>query len=245
MATNHSYKTGTYGGVDLHVITTAASNIKLLNLRQTDGGLKVLRNTSHYGVNGGWYNMSTDLKLLNIAMQDGQPVGPSTQGNTNDVGMGAVAWNGTQVSAYTQAMSASDISGISGTGTWIQGGIALWIGYQGWEQKVKDQWAGTYLTGTACRTAMVGKLGYNQVDLFVTVEKVTFAAFRSAVQAFYGITSDSAQANNSHQGIMLDGSYSSQMRAKNSSNTTVNVALSDSSGSYRPIAQLVTLKSTT
>ena len=33
MAVNHTYTTGTYGGVALNILTTAASNIQLLSFR--------------------------------------------------------------------------------------------------------------------------------------------------------------------------------------------------------------------
>ena len=244
MATNHTYTSGTYNSVNLSIITTAASNIKLLNLRNTTGGMKSLQASSYFGINGAWFNMGTGDDILNIAKNNGSFVGPNTEGQNNYVGSGAVAWNGSQLSCYSSVDSADDISFLSNSNTWGQGGIALWLGYSAWENQVRNQsGAEIYLSGNAARTAMIANMSTNQVYLIVTTNNVTTTSFRSAIQSFLGII-DQGQANNTYQGIMLDGGGSSQLKAKNSANTTINIANS-SGGVYRPLTQIVALKSTT
>lgn len=188
--------------------------------------------------------MSTNKIILNIAKYNGSVVGPDTEGQNNSVGSGAVAWNGSQLSCYSSVDSADDISFLSNSNTWGQGGIALWLGYSDWENQVRNQ-SGAYefLSGPAARTAMIANMSTNKVYLIVTTASVTMASFRSAIQSFLGIV-DQGQANNTYQGIMLDGSYSSQLKAKDSANNTINIANS-SGGSYRPLTQIVALKSTT
>lgn len=245
MATN--FVQGTYAGVDLSILSTSASNIQVLNFRSLNGSKKSLRNSSYFGINGGWYNRGATVRtdqVINIAMNNGSPVGPDTnrdgrlEGSDNYVGSGVVAWNGSQLSCYADVSTASEISFLSNRNTWAQGGIALWLGYGNWEDQVDNQPAASSYKAAAegGRTALIANMNTNTVYLIITTEKVTMASFRSAIQSFLGIY-DGAQANYTIQGIMLDGGSSTQMRAKNSSNSIVNL------GNSSAIPQFVALKS--
>ena len=98
MATN--YSCATYSGVELHIIRTDAQNIKPVNLMNTTR--TSMENTNYYGVNGGFFNMSGDNRTLNIALENGNVVGPYlnnySNGFGNSVGSGAIYWNGSQLS---------------------------------------------------------------------------------------------------------------------------------------------------
>ena len=63
-----------YSGVELHIIRTDAQNIKPVNLMNTTR--TSMENTNYYGVNGGFFNMSGDNRTLNIALENGNVVGP-------------------------------------------------------------------------------------------------------------------------------------------------------------------------
>ena len=245
MATQHTYLGGTFAGIPLNIIITAASNIQLVNFRNS-GSKKSLRNSSYYGINGAWYNRDSNVRtdqILNIAMYNGSALGPDTnrdglpEGSNNYVGSGVVAWNGSQLSCYTSVEAASEISFLKRAGTWGQGGIALWLGWSNWLAQVEAQPSGSLYTGSADgRTALIANMSTNKVYLIVTTATATTATFRAAIQSYLGIT-DGAQANNTYQGIMLDGGSSTQLKAKTSNNTTVNI------GNSSAIPEVIVLKS--
>ena len=72
MATN--YFRQTHEGVNLHIIKTAASNIQLIN--QLNTTRQNMQNSGYYGINGGFFNFEGDHRTLNIAVNNGQCVGP-------------------------------------------------------------------------------------------------------------------------------------------------------------------------
>lgn len=243
----------------LHIIKTAASNIKLTTLNTAEDGenpldvMKTLAQTNYIGVNGGFFlsditsigGTPRPQQLVNIATQDGNVVGPSWEGTNNGTGTGAVGWNGSQLSCYTNVTSKNNISFSGNPGTWVQGGIALWLGYSQWRTKVDAQKGDKeylvdedYLTEGSSRTAMIAQMNTNEVYLIMTTGAPTFAEFRTAVQLYFGIN-DGAQANNSIQGVMLDGGISSQMRVKDGAYIQ-NLPLLGN----RKLAQLVVLKNT-
>lgn len=57
MAEKHGYIKRTYGNKVLHVLYTSASNIRLYTL----GGKSCLRNSSYFGVNGGWFDSAHSI----------------------------------------------------------------------------------------------------------------------------------------------------------------------------------------
>lgn len=249
MATKHTYEARTCAGVALHVISTAASNIQVLNFRSINGQKKSLSNSTYFGINGGWFNRGASVRtdqVINIAMNNGAAVGPDTnrdgrpEGSDNYIGSGVVAWNGSQLSCYASVEHASEISFLSRAGTWGQGGIALWLGWSAWESQVNNQPnASMYKdAATGGRTALIANMSTNKVYLIITEEEVTMAEFRAAIQSYLGIT-DGNQANNTYQGVMLDGGSSTQLKAKNASNATVT------KGNNSVIPQFIALKSNT
>ena len=149
---------------------------------------------------------------------------------------GVVAWNGSQVSCYGDVTHASQISFLSSSGTWGQGGIALWLGWSNWEAQVDNQPAASQYKPALenGRTTLIANMSTNKAYLIITTAPVTMATFRSAIQGYLGIT-DGAQASNTYQGVMLDGGSSTQLKAKNSSNATVNV------GHTNPVSEIVAL----
>lgn len=239
---SHRYTTGTYNGITLHILRTHANNIKLLDQTGSSGGQKALQNSGYFGCNGGWFNMSTDQDILNIAMNDGGKVGSGTYGGLgNYVGSGAIAWNGNAwaLSHYTNAPSYSSIGFSTQTNTWAQGGFHLWLGHSGWRNNFINQPSGSdFIDGAAYRTAMIANMTSKSIYLIVALQSVTVTAFRSAIQSYLNI-SDASQLNSTIQGILLDGGGSSQLRAKSSSGSVVNAPQT------RPLAQIVVLKDAT
>lgn len=238
MATN--YSCATYSGVELHIIRTDAQNIKPVNLMNTTR--TSMENTNYYGVNGGFFNMSGDNRTLNIALENGNVVGPYlnnySNGFGNSVGSGAIYWNGSQLMTTYSVEYADQLSIYGDSGTWAQGGIGLWLGYNDWENQFKSQKnADAYFDRESQKTAIVADMSRNLVYLVVTEDIVSTADFRVALQAYLGI-SDGAQANNTYQALLLDGSGSSQMRARSSNGSIVNIK-----GDSRNLSQIITLRS--
>lgn len=97
------------------------------------------------------------------------------------------------------------------------------------------------MTGSDRRTALIANIGTQKVYLISTPNAVTFATSRSAIQAMFGF-SDGAQANQTLQGIMLDGGHSSQLRAKSTNNAMLSPADLPSELFCRELIQLITLK---
>lgn len=238
MATN--YTCATYSGVELHIIQTDAQNIKPVNLMNT--ARTSMEDTNYYGVNGGFFNMSGDNRTLNIALENGNVVGPYrndySNGFENNIGSGAISWNGSQLSTTYSVEYADQLSIYGNSGTWAQGGIGLWLGYYDWENQFKIQKnADAYLDRKSQKTAIVADMNGNLVYLVVTEDNVSTADFRAALQDYLGIF-DGAQANNTYQGLLLDGSGSSQMRARSSNGSIVNIK-----GDSRNLSQIITLRS--
>ena len=65
----------------MYVYDTPATNIQLLTLDKK----KSLVDSTYYGINGGWFNLSVSEAigrgLLNITYFDGRPVGRATYGD--------------------------------------------------------------------------------------------------------------------------------------------------------------------
>ena len=87
--------------------------------------------------------MSGDNRTLNIALENGNVVGPYlnnySNGFGNSVGSGAIYWNGSQLSTTQSVEYADQLSIYGESGTWAQGGIVLWLGYYNWENQFKIQ----------------------------------------------------------------------------------------------------------
>lgn len=232
----------------LHIITTHASNIRLLNQR-VNGRAQTMKASGYCGINGAWFNSGTDQAILNIAVQDGACVGPGTQGSENvNVGSCIIAWDGTSAKFFRAILNASTMlyagSPYLQAGTWMQGGIGLWLGYNDWLTLYAAQDGGAsmayYNSGAARRTGLIAGQsgsGAGMVKLVVSNGALTVASFRAAMQAYLGIT-DGPVMNMEYQAIMLDGGGSSEMVAKNALGQTVVFPADQTRG----IPEIITLK---
>lgn len=259
MATHYEYKYYKNDSVPLHIIRTHASNIVLRNLYKDFGETKHLAAAGYVGVNGCWFNADRYLSdgtiytvgnkaLLNIAVQDGEPLGISAEdaseksGATNGrCGRGAIAWNTAWVYSYEELADYNTLdSSFKQEGAWIQGGIALRLGYSNWLATASAQYAdSTYFSENAYRTAMVSDHSNCKIHLIVADKKVTPAVFRAAIQEYLGIT-DSDADHYSYRGIMLDGGNSSTMAVTVDSKQYVY----PSNLLRRELTQVVTMKNT-
>lgn len=252
MATKHTYHTGTYSGKTLHVLSTPASNIRLYNLKGTSS----LINSAYYGINGGFFSWDSN-KALNIALSDGAAIGPGDVGTDNNwAGGGVISWNGVSVkfNAPIQEMGKLDEDVRSGqSGTWAQGGHSMYLGNKNWLSKMYGDVLQTVdehnpdldkiVNNSSYRTGLVADKTTKMVHLVVTLSGCTFSTFRAAIQSYLGI-SDGSSDSTRYVGLFLDGSYSSQMKAKNTSNNVITVANLDS-GAYRKLHQIIVLRSAT
>lgn len=244
MAEHHGYIKRTYGNKVLHVLYTPASNIRLYTLK----GNSCLRNSAYWGVNGGWF----DSSALNIAYCDGEQVDVKTN-NNNWCGGGVITWNGGQFGVYSNTQNASvlpsEIISEKKTGTWAQGGHSMNLGNSNWKSLVFDAFGVTEATAPASllaivntptgRTAMVVDTITKLVYLFVTQSACTFETFRSLIQTYLEIT-ESTVTSTRYSGLFLDGSKSSQLKAKSGS-TTVYSDTKDGSD-YRKLHEVIILR---
>lgn len=218
---NQTYETSN----GLHIINVSGKNIKLIN-QSASGSAKTLAATNYSGINGSFFDMDGTNNLLTIAYQDGKCLGRSgVYGRQNRVGGCVIAWNGSNVCWHENIEWADDLLGTGSaylkTGTWMQGGIGLWLGYSGWLTPYNaqdDGSANSYNDGTARpRTGLIGCLtGSNAgtVKLVVTNGSMTVPNFRAAIQGYLRLT-DGASASRVYQALMLDGGISTQMAALN------------------------------
>ena len=110
----------------MYVYDTPATNIQLLTLDKK----KSLVDSTYYGINGGWFNLSASGEigrgLLNITYCDGRPVGSATYGDpprdgtAQTVGDAAIFYNGANKTLKEViAESATDIVGVTNTKSWV------------------------------------------------------------------------------------------------------------------------------
>lgn len=237
MANNHTYTVKTCNGLKLHVIKTAVTNIKLLTLNEKQN----LAESSYYGINGGYFDMGHN-NMLSFAMSDGEILCWSN----NDIGFGMLSWD-TIASRLEFGTTGAELTAYLGNyGAWGQGGHRLILGYNNWR---KDMIAVNELTAKAIdekkngRTALVVDIIDNQAYLIVARDAndsntIDVTKFRTALNEYFSLTEGSTESPR-YKGIMLDGSYSSQLKAKDG-NTTVNIK-----GARRPLCQIVALRDAT
>lgn len=172
-----------------------------------------------------------DPKTLNISWQNGTWVpGKSSNpngsgGDYNELGYSAIYWTGSQLN-FIRTLYGSNISGISSSGTWAQGGVSLYLGNSNWKSKILDnnneRCPIDYVTELAKgRTAIVANTSTKQVYLIITTASQTLTQFRTAIQSYLGIT-DGGADNATYKGLMLDGGGSSQLKCRNSSGTEIS-----------------------
>lgn len=248
MPTQYEYITKTSkNGIKLHIMKTNASNIMLRNLKCEHN----LFDRIYFGINGGFFSWTKNgnrYRVLNLAKCDGAVVGPNSDDGISNgwLGGGVIYWDGKYLKCLTgePTIEASEIPGTKDTGTWAQGGYSMWLG----DKKAKersleevnndDQYG--YLSNSAKgRTALVADLTYKKVYLIVTPSSNTFTTFKQAIEEYLNIT-EGDTASSRYKGIMLDGSGSSQMKAKNSSGDVVEIR-----GDERNLCEIIALRNAT
>lgn len=209
MATNYTRRSYTASnGINLKIIKTAASNIKLVDL----GGSKNLKQSGYTGINGGFFTWGTSGHILSLAKCDGQVLCDSN----NWLGAAAIYWNSKTLNCINgeRQLTASEIPGTLRPNTWAQGGYYMWLGANDAFDRAMDevnQDDGGYLTLSASgRTALVADIIHQDVYLIVTNTNNKFITFCRAIEEYLGVTPGSVPSGQFH-GVMLDGSGSSQL----------------------------------
>ena len=229
----------------MYVYDTPATNIQLLTLDKK----KSLVDSTYYGINGGWFNLSASGEigrgLLNITYCDGGPVGSATYGDpprdgtAQTVGDAAIFYNGANKTLKEViAESATDIVGVTNTKSWAQGGIALSLGKREWTNRKSvsaNQAANAW-------TALVADLTTTRVHLIVTKDPsakktITQQDFRDAIMEYFDIP-ESSSVSSRYKGILLDGSDSTQMKVLNDYGNKVTIYNSKANRSLCSIVAL-------
>lgn len=235
-----SYKYSTYPAnkVNLNVIQTSPGNIQLKALNLSAN----LEHTSVIGINGGFFSDQVEgttgmKKTHNIAINNGKPViGTDKAGNNgwyNSGNQGTIIWDAkNRKFLYKVLNNGWEVNKAVGhTNYWAQGGVSMSLGSANWKDTMKKEKLPNP-DGLAQRTAMV--YSGSGIYLIVTDTKCTAEAFRAAIQQYFGIKDGSPK--NDVNGIFLDGSGSSQMRAYDHNNKLINIK-----GDSRPLNQIITV----
>lgn len=186
MATNYTYESFVYEDLNYYVLKTKASNIQLVSLNKQYGSDQFIKNTGYYGMNASFFNLSNS-ELDNIAYQNGNPVGPGTQGSTNGCGSGLISWDGSNLKFRDGVKNVSG-SFLNGYGTWAQGGYGLYLCDPNWGIKFTGQGGSELLDGGAPRTGILINESTNYVYLFICTSYFgTVAGLRGAMMNYAGI----------------------------------------------------------
>ena len=214
MATNHTYDV--YSDSEnrkFHVLKTKANNIKLVNFVRETGAPKTIRSSSYYGMNGSFFYHKGDNHIMNIAYQDGKPVGISANskdGETNSVGTSVLYWDGRTASGLSGISTASSSAIPKATGTWAQGGIGLYLCDANWKAKYDAELTPYDVNDEEYRAGMIVNNQTNYVYLFVsTALAVTVVDFRAAMMGYLGLIDGGS--NRGFRAIMVDGGRSAQL----------------------------------
>lgn len=250
--TKHTVTSGTFAGKNLTILTTDASNIRLVNLCQNVN----LADSAYYGLNAGFFNsgIPNDPTVLNVAICDGSVVGPSsTDGiNNNNCGAGIIFWNGTNfdvrpVTPGDGYFNSTDHDATEflgrGVGTWAQGGFSMHLGLSDWYAKLTEEQFGIPNTGIwnaadRYRAGIVVNKVQKTVYLVACTTNATFAQFRSAIQAWLGI-SDGNSLNGTYSGLFLDGGASTQLKGRQPNGAD------KFAGGSRKLCQIIALRDNT
>ncbi|SDM29742.1 hypothetical protein SAMN05428961_11316 [Paenibacillus sp. OK060] len=212
-------------GVVLHTIKTSPSNIVIRHV-----GATTVPGSGFFGINGGFFNMSTG-DLLQIAVNNDVPIKGSKSaygsGYTNygDKARGTLVWDLSENEFSVQVVkSAADLAVVKRTAFWAQGGISMNLNSDStWASKADNENMPNR-TGSVERSGLV----YNNTKniwLVVTPTKCSAEAFRKAIK-------DNVGSGTLVNGIFLDGSGSSQIKCTEKSY----------SGDTRSIHQMVALR---
>lgn len=229
----HTYSRAYSNGIYLHIISTTAQDIELVNLQYGK-----LRTSEYYGMNGGWYNpIGSTRQVISLAFSNGHNVGPaSIDGDQNYVGSGVMYWSGSTLKVVSGVTSPSGLP-IYANGTWAQGGYSMHLGNTNWAELTlaEPAAANVFYDSRAGKSAMVAHMSQKRVYLVITQNAATWETFRTAIQNYMGISDMGANDSTTLQGIFLDGSGSSQMKSK--SNGYIE------SSDNRALCQIVAIRS--
>lgn len=228
-ATTYTYgKVTASNGVVLHYMKGSPNDITLRKISSN------LKSQSYYGINGGFYNFS-DGSLLSIAVNNDVPVGGGTMyelykgaHNTN-YDRGTLVWDKSAGQYSVQVVRwAYNLKVSSRSNYWAQGGISMSLNDdQNWKTNAANEDIPGGINGSSSgRAGLVYNSGAN-IWLVVTNTTCTPEQFRTAIKEKIG-------SGTLVNGIFLDGSGSSQMRALDSTGTLVNVT-----GDSRKVYQMV------
>lgn len=213
-------------GVKLYAIKTSPKEVYIKWI-----GASSVPAQSSYGINGGYFYGS---KLLQIAVNNGISVatasGQGTGGTVNEsYARGTMVWDAKYEELSVQVVSSTSELALGNRNSyWAQGGISLKLGSSesAWKtQATKENIQNP--DGNVNRSAMV----YNNTKniwLIVTDTGTTAAKFRAAILEKIG-------NGTLVDGILLDGSGSSQYKVQNSS-------YSGSDATPRKVYQMIALR---
>lgn len=210
MATNHTCIDFTdSAGRDFKIIKTKASNIKLVGFNPPEK----IRDTTYYGMNGSFYDTVT-YKVENIAYQDGSPVGSVTGATKNLVGKSIVSWNGTTLAHYTNVADDTSSNVPKTSGSWAQGGVALFLCDTSWRTKYEAQFSEEKqykdLDGVSARTGLLINTNTKYVYMVATrILSSLVSDLRRAMMEYAGLTEGGSSGY--WRGMMLDGGRSTQL----------------------------------
>ncbi|EPY13685.1 hypothetical protein [Paenibacillus alvei] len=251
--TSYSYSTyNAKNGLTLNIIQTTPENIKFETLSKG----KSLTNSSFYGINGGYFTPAG--RTLHIAVKNDKPItGVGSDGGKGgngwynhyetkgEKGTSTVVWDGDKRSFSIQKVwDAGSISVKNRKNYWAQGGFGMHLGNSNWRKLAEDEGLTGSTSPAMGRTALV----YHKSSVYLIVTNVpeedkktdnkknhhTHSQFRDAVQQYFNITDGSSSS--SVNGVFLDGSGSSQMKAISNTNKVVNVT-----GDGRQLVQIISL----
>lgn len=237
-AASYTYSTYTANQVTLNIIQTSPGSIQFKTLNRD----KNLQQTSYVGINGGFFSAQIEkstgmYKTHNIAIKNGVPViGTSNNANNgwyNSGNQGTIIWDAKNGKFLYRVLNTGwEVNKAVGhTNYWAQGGVSMSLGSKNWKDvALKEKLPNP--DGKVERSAMV----YNgtSVYLIVTNSDCTAETFRATIQKYFGIKDGEPKSN--VNGIFLDGSGSSQMKAYDSKNKLVNIT-----GDGRKLVQIITV----
>lgn len=228
-ATTYTYgKVAASNGVVLHYMKGSPNDITLRKISSN------LKGQSNYGINGGFFNFS-DGGLLSIAVNNDVPVGGGSLtdnykgAHNTKYDRGTLVWDKSAKKYSVQVVRwASNLAVTDRKNYWAQGGVSMGLNDEAnWKTQASNEGIPGGISGSSSGRAGVVYNSGGNIWLVVTNSTCTPEQFRTAIKEKIG-------SNTLVNGIFLDGSGSSQMRALDSSGTLVNVT-----GDSRTVYQMI------